>query len=206
MKTRLAFVSNSSSCSFFLSVKEYPNTKFVAEYMLDDRMECRKDYWDDKYNPYSQEEKDMFEADYKKHTESIQGQQNENDNFAFRSCNFDTFITRIERNGKKYIYVATCNNHSWGVNRMTPDGTYEGEIYEGAYDDEYVRGKEYSCPHCGHVDHADSNAAFNIASVEFTEKSKQPKSNDQSTTDRDVVDRSTDTRQLETQPSARMVA
>jgi len=67
-------------------------------------------------------------------------------------------------------------------------------------------GKKYSCPHCGHVDHADSNAAFNIASVEFTEKSKQPKSNDQSTTDRDVVDRSTDTRQLETQPSARMVA
>ena len=111
--------------------------------MLDDRLECRKDRWEDKYYPTSQEEKDQTIADYKKHIESIQAQENENDNFAFTSCNFDTFITRITFKEKEYIYVATCNNHSWDVNRTTPDGTYDGEIYEGAYDDEYVRGKEY---------------------------------------------------------------
>jgi len=64
-------------------------------------------------------------------------------------------------------------------------------------------GKKFSCPHCGHVDHADSNAAFNIAAFEFQEKSL---SNDQLITDRDVIKGSTDTPQLETQQPMRAVA
>ena len=56
--------------------------------------------------------------------------------------------------------------------------------------------KKFSC-HCGHVDHADSNAAFNIAAFEF--RCKNTEGNDQSLTDRDVNEGSTDTPHLETQ-------
>jgi putative transposase len=56
--------------------------------------------------------------------------------------------------------------------------------------------KKYSCPHCGHVDHADSNAAFNIA---VSEPLNITEGNDQSLIDRDINEGSTDTPHLETQ-------
>ena len=57
-------------------------------------------------------------------------------------------------------------------------------------------GKSFSCPECGHVDHADSNAAFNIAAFESL---KITEGNDQSVADRVATEGSTDTPELETQ-------
>ena len=56
--------------------------------------------------------------------------------------------------------------------------------------------KKYSCS-CGHVDHADSNAAFNIA---VSESLNNIEGNDQSLIDRDINEGNTDIPQLETQP------
>jgi putative transposase len=47
--------------------------------------------------------------------------------------------------------------------------------------------KQFECPHCGHVDHADVNAAFNIALT--------PKGNGQFSAERDAGKGSTDTPQ-----------
>lgn len=58
--------------------------------------------------------------------------------------------------------------------------------------------KKFTCPHCGHVDHADSNAAFNISNTAF-EFMNNNEGNDQLLIDRDISNRSTDTRHLETQ-------
>lgn len=58
--------------------------------------------------------------------------------------------------------------------------------------------KKFSCSNinCGHVDHADANAAFNIAALAFMNSQG---SNDQSAVDRVAAEGSTDTPRLETQ-------
>ncbi len=64
------------------------------------------------------------------------------------------------------------------------------------------RQKSYTCTLCGHVDHADANAAFNISALAFYNSL----SNGQLVQDRDCTKGSTDTPQLETQyePLARV--
>ena len=60
-------------------------------------------------------------------------------------------------------------------------------------------GKTFICPNCGHVDHADSNAAFNISvwKVMAGESFVKPMKYGQSVADRDVTEGSTDTPQIE---------
>ena len=61
--------------------------------------------------------------------------------------------------------------------------------------------KKFSCPLCGHVDHADANAAFNIAlapPINIEKNNEKELKHDQSIVDRDIIERNTDIRQLET--------
>ena len=64
-------------------------------------------------------------------------------------------------------------------------------------------GKSFECPQCGHVDHADANASFNIA-LALPNYNKE--CDDQLLTERDVNKGSTDTPQLETQQPMKAVA
>lgn len=60
--------------------------------------------------------------------------------------------------------------------------------------------KKFTCP-CGHVDHADANASFNIAlasPINIEKNNEKELKHDQSAIDRDIVERNTDIRQLET--------
>jgi putative transposase len=60
-------------------------------------------------------------------------------------------------------------------------------------------GKTFTCRSCGHVDHADSNAAFNISvwKVMAGESYAKPMKRGQSVADRDAAEGSTDTPQIE---------
>jgi putative transposase len=68
-------------------------------------------------------------------------------------------------------------------------------------------GKEFKCVSCGHVDHADSNAAFNIAEgtpigvtdTAFEFRCKDNEGNGHLTLDRDNAKRNTDILRLENQ-------
>jgi putative transposase len=70
-----------------------------------------------------------------------------------------------------------------GVEYINPAYTSKACSMCGSIGDRHR--KEFRCPACGHVDHADANAAFNIAKALF--------GTSQSSVDRDAEDGSTDT-------------
>ena len=150
MKKRKGFVSNSSSCSFFVSIKDFENTKELAQYMIEDRFEYlavpdEKDGED--YKEEERRKKNLLQS-----LEKVQ----KNENLAFLSCNFDTFITKVNlkdaegssyvRDGlvlpnEEYFYIATTNNITWNLDKCYPFGFNDGDCYDGLYDHVFIEGE-----------------------------------------------------------------
>lgn len=168
MKIRNGFISNSSSCSFIVSTKEFPTTIDLAEFMVENRYEYKKeDYKDNieyiKSHPDVRNDTIEETEKWMKENEEIYGvlkknlnlvkiaKEDDNPNLAFKSVNFDTFIKQIEVEGIKYFYVSTCNNVTWEIPRIIPQGkskiVYEpfsdGALYDGLWDEEYIQGDTF---------------------------------------------------------------
>lgn len=110
----------------------------------------------------------------------------------------------ITRTGiKKYMWSNEYSLNSWSFHQLQQFIEYKARLQgvEVAYIDPHAtskrcslcghtgnrHSKKFECPHCGHVDHADVNAAFNIALT--------PKGNGQFSAERDAGKGSTDTPQ-----------
>lgn len=104
MKIRSGFVSNSSSSSFIISNKNFPNVRSLATYMLKKKIRETSDYHDYDW-------KDESINDDKKFIKKLKD-LDENQSVCFPSCNYDTYIKKI---GDQY-FVATCNNTNWDLN------------------------------------------------------------------------------------------
>lgn len=111
--------------------------------------------------------------------------------------------TRRENKAKKHIWSNEYSLNSWSFHQLQQFIEYKARLQgvEVVYIDPHAtskrcsrcgltgnrRSKEFECPHCGHVDHADVNAAFNIALT--------PKGNGQFSAERDAGKGSPDTPQ-----------
>ena len=141
MKVRRGFVSNSSSSSF---ITDFSNVEDCLTYMLDNYLKSSND-------DYRIEKVKLILENFK-----ILSNNSKDCPVAFHSCNFDTFIKKIEINNKNYIYVATCNNENWelstsldvlpinndtglGIEYPPSNLIHGGDIYGGIFDDRYVR-------------------------------------------------------------------
>jgi len=149
MKTRLGFVSNSSSCSFYVALKEMPTTYDLAEFMIEDRMSYVKHLYTDNIKDVNDTEDQKYLALMEERTKNLQENlknlsNKKNPNIAFRSTNFNTFITKVDVQDTPFLYVATCNNVQWSVPQcglsMLGHG---GDIYDGLYNEKHIYGKEF---------------------------------------------------------------
>lgn len=90
MKIRTGFVSNSSSTSFTVSTTKYKTVFDLAQAMI----ACRGYNNDQELIEKIEEQKNLVDPD---------------SNICFPTCNFDTYICRIE----DYYVISTCNNHDF---------------------------------------------------------------------------------------------
>lgn len=103
MKTRLGFVSNSSSSSFIIRKGRHNNVFSLADAMLD----IRNDEW----REYNSEDNDLGEEQAKlKQARSLN--VNQDTPVWFSTTNYDTFI---RKNDYGDFEVDTCNNQEWGL-------------------------------------------------------------------------------------------
>jgi hypothetical protein len=115
MKIRQGFVSNSSSSSFVLKVGEpFDTIKELAEYMIPKRE------WDN-------------DAETLEKLKSCPDDKN----LTFRSCNYDTFIAKIDG----YFLIETCHNHDWDLH------DFRCSSYPTKFLDEYGDDSFYNLPH-----------------------------------------------------------
>ncbi len=150
MKTRQGFVSNSSSCSFFVSLKDFKNTNELALHMIEDRLK--------KFD--AKKGSKRYEDEKKRKEQLLQflKEVKENENLAFKSHNFDTFIIKINikdaegtnyienreiLSDKEYLYVSTTNNLQWNINKCCPNGFNSGDCYDGLYDHVFIEGQSF---------------------------------------------------------------
>jgi hypothetical protein len=136
MKTRMGFVSNSSSSSFIINAKEYKNIYDLAIAMI----LCKNDYDDndeaDTYNESLIQKIKVAKKD--KLLDSETG-------IFFHTCNYDTYIQPIGN----YFYVSTCNNCDWSeikgqvdfdnyhMKILVDNGVFATKESDGGYDDRY---------------------------------------------------------------------
>jgi len=165
MKKRNGFVSNSSSCSFVVSLKEFPTTVCLADFMIVVRYEYKKDYYKraiesiksdpDRYpNETVESCTELLEENeetYAKLRNNLSEITDISPNVAFKSFNFDTFIREIEVDGQKYLYVATCHNVVWDMPKVIPQGKSktmqeyfnDGDLHDGLWNEEYIQGETF---------------------------------------------------------------
>jgi len=93
MKTRMGYVSNSSSSSFIVSKNTFDSVFDLAKSMIPSRE------WDS-----DQELIETIEE------AEIRG-MDINTSICFNSCNEETYIVKH----KDYYLIATCNNHAWNL-------------------------------------------------------------------------------------------
>ena len=138
------------------------------------------------------------------------GEKNENENIKKEQKRARNKSNEINENSiengkkvKKHLLSCEYSLNSWSFHQLQQFIEYKSRLrgVEVAYIDPHAtskkcsrcglmgnrHSKQFECPHCGHVDHADVNAAFNIALT--------PKGNGQFSAERDAGKGSTDTPQ-----------
>lgn len=137
VKLRYGFVSNSSSTSFILPAANYQDVFQVAERMIPIR------HWDNDYEL-------LYQISLAR-----QNGMDPNTPVAFHTCNYDTYMARVEHSLMKQasdecIAITTCNNHQWDFDdrlSLCPTGLIKGSRYEGTSDENMSENIEYSLPY-----------------------------------------------------------
>lgn len=142
MKTRIGFVSNSSSTSFVLTTCVYPTVRDLAINMMRTRNSDWDEYDDDEVAEmvikHTETQDDKLFNEIEEMVENRSEDQKElefmknsdidkNTPTAFKTTNYDTYIFK----SGNYLFVSTCNNHYYNLNNVIPifgDGENDAKI------------------------------------------------------------------------------